>query len=217
LQSSNYSNRYIIGKPLNLLLGYTYLGVDQLTGIYTYEDVNKDSVLNTKDYRYQGTTDPDFFGGFSNILQYKDFELSLLFEFRKQTGRHAIFGHSNTPGIFVNQPVAVLNRWQKPGDISTYQKYTQASGTPASKAASSTMFSSAALTDASFIRLKNIAFYYSLPERLTKKIKSQSCKFFVQCQNLLTITKYIGADPENQNIQVLPPLRVFTLGFTMNF
>lgn len=217
LQSSNYANRYIIGKPLNLLLGYTYLGVDQQTGIYTYEDVNKDSVLNTKDYGYQGTTDPDFFGGFSNVLQYKGLELSFLFEFRKQTGRHAIFGQSNTPGIFLNQPVAVLDRWQKPGDVSTYQKYTQASGTPASKAASNTMFSSAALTDASFIRLKNIAFYYSIPERLAKKIKSQSCKFFFQCQNLLTITKYVGADPENQNIQVLPPLRVFTLGFTMNF
>lgn len=217
LNNSSYANRYIIGKPLNLFLGFTYLGVDEQTGIYNYDDTNQDGILNTRDYKYQGTTDPDFFGGLNNTLQYKGIELSFLFEFRKQMGRHAIFGHSNTPGTFINQPVAVLDRWRKPGDVTTYQKYTQASGTPASTAASRIIFSSAALTDASFIRLKNVVLYYSLPERLMKKIKSQSCKFFLQGQNLLTITKYVGADPENQNLQVLPPLRIFTFGFTMTF
>jgi hypothetical protein len=217
LNNSSYANRYIIGKPLNLFLGFTYLGVDEQTGIYDYDDANQDGILNTRDYKYQGTTDPDFFGGLNNTLQYKGIELSFLFEFRKQMGRHAIFGHSNTPGTFINQPIAVLDRWRKPGDITTYQKYTQASGTPASTAASRIIFSNAALTDASFIRLKNVVLYYSLPERLMKKIKSQSCKFFLQGQNLLTITKYVGADPENQNLQVLPPLRIFTFGFTMTF
>jgi TonB-dependent starch-binding outer membrane protein SusC len=217
LSSSNYSNRYILGKPLNLLIGYTYQGVDPQSGIYQFDDKNKDGILNTSDYAYQGTTDPDFYGGLNNIIRYKNMELSFLFEFRKQVGRHAIFGNSNTPGGFANQPLAVLNRWQKPGDVSEYQKFTQSFGTPASDAASRTYISSAALTEASYIRLKNIALYFSLPERMTKKVGFNSCQLFLQGQNIFTSTKYVGADPENQNIQALPPMSVFTFGFNINF
>lgn len=217
LANSNYASRYIIDKPINLFIGYSYLGVDLLTGIYKFEDENKDGLLNNQDYSYQGTTDPEFFGGLNNILQYKKIELSFLFEFRKQKGRHAIFGYSGFPGSFINQPVAVLDRWQKPGDVSTYQQFTQSYGTVASNAASHIQNSSAALTDASFIRLKTLALYYALPEKLLKEINAESCKVYLQGQNLLTITNYIGADPENQNLQVLPPLRVFTIGFNINF
>lgn len=217
LKNSNYANRYIIGKPLNLLLGYTFLGVDKQSGMYSYDDVNRDGILNSKDYLYQGTTDPDFFGGFGNVLQFKGVDLSIFFEFRKQRGRHPIYGYTNTPGSFVNQPVAVMDRWQKPGDMSTYQKYTQAPGNQASAAASRLIFSNAVLTNASFVRLRNMAISYSLSEMPTKKLKTLSSKLYLQCQNLLTFTNYIGADPENQSIQVLPPLRTITLGLNVNF
>lgn len=217
LASSNYVGRYIPGKPINLLIGYTYLGVDPLTGIYQFGDTNKDGLLNSQDYTYQGSTDPDFFGGFNNTVQYKNIGLSFLFEFRKQLGRHAIFGYSGLPGTIGNQPLAVLDRWQNPGDVATYQRFTQSYGTAASDAASRTPNSGAALTDASFIRLKTLALSYSLPEKFLKGIKAGSCKFYLQGQNLFTITRYTGADPENQNLQVLPPLGVFTVGINVNF
>jgi hypothetical protein len=217
LATSNYASRYMIGKPINIFIGYTYLGVDPLTGIYKFDDKNKDGVLNNQDYSYQGTTDPDFFGGFNNIIQYKNIEFSFLFEFRKQMGSHAIFGGYGLPGTMGNQPLAVLDRWQNPGDVSTYQKFTQSYGTPASDAASLTSNSSAALTDASFIRLKTLAVYYTLPQKLLKRIKAESCKFYLQGQNLLTFTRYVGADPENQNLQFLPPLKVLTAGINIIF
>ncbi|MFA6275786.1 MAG: SusC/RagA family TonB-linked outer membrane protein [Pedobacter sp.] len=217
LENSNYASTYIIGKPVNISLGYTYLGIDRQTGIYQFDDKNKDGILNTLDYSYQGTTDPKFFGGLTNTVQFKNMELSFLVEFREQVGRHAIFGYSSFPGSFTNQPVAALDRWQKPGDESTYQKYTQAYGTPAADAASRMQNSGAALTDASFIRLKNLSLSYIFPERLLGKMKIESCKLFLQSQNLFTITNYVGADPENQNLQVLPPLRVITAGININF
>lgn len=217
LANSSYASSYILGRPINLFIGYTYLGVDPQMGIYKFEDKNKDGLLNNLDYSYQGTTDPDFFGGFNNIIQYKNFELSFLFEFRKQMGRHAIFGSFVMPGTADNQPLAVLDRWQRPGDVSTYQQFTQSYGTPISEAASRASNSSAVLTDASFIRLKTFALYYSLPGKLLKRMKAESCKLYLQGQNLLTITNYIGADPENQNLQALPTLRVLTLGINLNF
>lgn len=217
LATSNYATRYIIGKPISLNIGYTYLGIDPATGVYRFDDKNKDGLLNNQDYSYQGTTNPDFFGGLNNIFNYKHFELSFLFEFRKQTGRHAIFGYSYFPGSMVNQPVAVLDRWRKAGDVSTYQQFTQSYGSAAALAAGQAQNSSAAWTDASFVRLKNLALYYSLPATLTRKIKSTSVKVFLQGQNLLTLTDYIGADPENQSMIVLPPLRVLTAGMNIHF
>lgn len=217
LEKSNYANEYIIGKPLNLLIGYTYLGVDPQTGVYQFDDKNKDGLLNTQDYSYQGTTDPDFFGGFSNTFQFKNLELSFLFEFRKQVGRHAIFGYSNFAGLLNNQPIAALDRWQKPGDIAEYQRYTQDFGSQAADAGSRIQNSSAALTDASFIRLKNLSVSYSFPTKLIKRVGLQSLQLYFQSQNLFTITKYVGADPENQNLQVLPPLSVFATGININF
>jgi len=217
LAKSNYANQFIIGKPLNLLIGYTYLGVNSQTGVYQFDDKNKDGLLNTQDYSFQGTTDPDYFGGLSNTFQYKNIEISFLFEFRKQVGRHAIFGYSSFAGLLNNQPIAALNRWQKPGDVTEYQMYTQAFGTPAADAASRIQNSSAALTDASFVRLKNLSVSYSVPARMIKRFGLESLQLYFQSQNLFTITKYVGADPENQNLQALPPLSVFAAGININF
>ena len=218
LAGSSYASRYFIGKPIsNNIVGYSYLGINNQTGIYQFEDKNRDGLLNTLDYAYQGTMNPDFFGGLNNIIQYKQFELSFLFEFRKQLGRHAIFGYSNTPGSFVNQPVAVLDRWQKPGDNATYQLFNQSFGTPASNAASKTSTSSAALTDASFIRLRNLSLSYTIAGSYLEKLKIQNCRIYFQAQNLLTITNYIGADPESQNIQALSPLKMLTFGINATF
>jgi hypothetical protein len=101
--------------------------------------------------------------------------------------------------------------------ITKKQKTLIWSGPEKGGAYTRTQISSAVLTNASFVRLKNLALYYSLPEKLSKKMKFESCRFYLQSQNLLTITKYVGADPENQSLQALPPLRVFTIGINMNF
>ena len=45
----------------------------------------------------------------------------------------------------------------------------------------------------------------------------ESCKLFAQGQNVLTITKYKGLDPENQSLNFLTPLRFFTVGFKIIF
>lgn len=219
LASSSYATQYMIGKPVNMQMGYHYLGVDPQTGIYQFEDVNKNGQMDwdNSDYVYLGTTDPKFYGGLQNTLQYKGWELSFFLEFRKQRGLNPIASSGTLNGDLLNQPKDVLQRWQKPGDIAPYQRYTQDYNSPLYEAAYFLSVSDAIFTDASFMRLKNASLSYTLPEGLLKKAAIRQCRLFIQGQNLLTFTRYVGADPENQSIVGLPPLRIITGGIQITF
>ena len=214
IATSSYATQYMVGKPLNLSIGYHFLGVDSLTGIYKFDDINKDNVLNSGDYQYLGTKNPKYYGGLSNSIEWKNFDVDFLFEFRNQLGTHPVYGNTTAPGGSINQPVAVLERWQKPGDNKPYQRFTQASG-PASTAMINMFRSDAALTDASYIRFKNIAVGYSLPGKLMKKIGIQKCRMYLLGQNLFIITDYLG-NPETQSTNSLPPLKMTTAGIQIN-
>lgn len=218
LITSSYGTTYIIGKPLNINYAYHYLGVDPQTGIYKMQDVNNDNQLNNKDYLYGGTYDPVFFGGLQNSFQYKGWQLTFLLQFTRQMGTDPIFSSYTANGDIINQPIAVLNHWKKPGDNVPYERYTQDFSNPAYYPAIYNIAASdAILTNASFIRLKNLAVSYIFPESWIKSIKMEKCKLYFQAQNLLTITKYKGADPESQNPSSLPPLRMFTTGIQFIF
>lgn len=187
------------------------------TGVYTFEDVNKDGVLTQAgDYRFLGNIDPKFYGGIQNNITYKNFDLAFFFQFTKQMGPSFINQvGSYSPGRVFNQPVGVLDRWQKPGDITTVQKFA-ADFFGASSKQSTYSNSDAAYSDASFIKLKNVSFSYRLPTKLLKSIGMSSCKIFTEAQNLLTITNYLGADPETKDIYILPPLRTIAFGIQLN-
>jgi len=73
--------------------------------------------------------------------------------------------------------------------------------------------STAAIGDASFIRLKNIQLSYRLP--INKSLSN--VRFYVQGQNLLTITNYFGVDPEFTLTGFLPPLKTWAFGVQLNF
>jgi hypothetical protein len=73
--------------------------------------------------------------------------------------------------------------------------------------------SSGAYSDASFLRLKSLSVSYNLGN--SKKIKFQSARIFLNAQNLITITKYMGHDPETTSFYSLPPLRTIVLGFQL--
>jgi hypothetical protein len=127
----------------------------------------------------------------------------------KQTGHNYLYGF--LPGYFgQNQPTAVLNRWQKAGDITNIQRYNQ--NLSIYTAYNNANLSDLVYSDASYIRLKNVSLSWTLPEKWEQKAHLQRCKFYVQGQNLLTFTKYKGLDPETKSSTTLPPLRVVTLG-----
>jgi hypothetical protein len=115
-----------------------------------------------------------------------------------------------------NQSTSVLDRWKKPGEITNTQLYTTTSpGSVVYYYYSSA--SDGAVSDASFIRLKNAALSYSFPMKWSSRIKAELIRCYLQGQNLITWTKYKGGDPETKSASYLPPLKVFTAGIQITF
>jgi len=211
LESSTYSQIYRIGEPLNIRLLYNNLGVDPQTGVYQYEDINKDGRISwPEDQQTVADLNPEYYGGLQNNLQYKRLTLDFLFQFVKQKNSSYPMGFA---GQMSNQQVRKLDSWQQPGNNSPYPMYTQSYS---SDAASSTYLfsdSNASIVDASFIRLKNISLTYDVPVSL----KEIQLKIKLQGQNLWTITRYEDGDPEFIKSGYLPPLKVITAGIQLIF
>lgn len=213
LEASTYKNRYVIGQPLNIQKLYHYTGLDPLTGVYKFEDVNGNGALNAADDKQTiKNLNPKFYGGIQNTIHYRNLDFDFLFQFVKQENFNENAGNP-MPGTMYNQPSGVLAYWKNPGDRGPYQGYSN-SNAARSLANSRFLQSDAIISDASFIRLKNISLSYRLPQEWTKKM---SCRLSIQGQNVLTFTKYRGIDPEFKLSGYLPPLRIYTTSIQITF
>jgi TonB-linked SusC/RagA family outer membrane protein len=214
LESSTYKNTYIIGAPLNIVRLYHYTGVDPQTGIYTFEDVNGDGMLtDLEDKQTVRDLNPSYFGGIHNQLVYKNWQLDFLLQFVKQQN-YNLPRTLGISGTMANQSTAVLEHWQQVGDTGPTQLYTSGLNGDAENALYRYGASDAGITDTSFLRLKNVALHYTIPEQWMRNV---SCKLSLEGQNLLTFTPYKGDDPEFAGIGNLPPLRVLTAGVQFIF
>lgn len=215
LDMSSYRSSFVEGHSLSVIRALKYQGVDLETGIYQFQDIDSNNVLNTLDYQVLGQTDPKYYGGMHFGIGIKNWQLDFLVEFRKQLGRNLIATQSNSiPGYWMdNQPILALDRWPHNSENPLYQRATTQAGTEAYNAAVTLLpGSDAAFSDASFIRGKNVAISYRFKLSALSKI---SGKVYIRGQNLFTITNYLGADPENQNLYMLPPLRTIVGGLQL--
>ncbi len=218
LSSSIYANDFIIGQSINIIKAYPFKGVDSKEGRYLFTDTDGNLTDNPNSDPANRTVvinkDPKFFGGLGNTISYKGIQLDFLLQVVKQLAPKywpAPPGSNKT-----NQPVWVLDRWQKTGDQKPVQKYT-ATDFKAYSAYYNVPFSDDFYVDASYIRLKNASLSYILPQMIRKKLSLENGRVFINCQNLFTITSFKGLDPETQSSISLPPLRVFTAGFQLTF
>lgn len=218
---SPYYGVYKIGYPLSMSRVLKSRGVDPATGDYYFEDLNGngktdiDPSLKTEDDRYILDRTTQYFGGLTNTFSYKNFELSFLLYFKKQIGTSALYS-GLYPGEIGNQPVTVLNRWLKPGDITDVPRF---STNPYANESYYPNFrnSDGLWVDASFIRLQNMSISYEIPQRLKKSIALKNGKLFLKVQNMFVISNYDGLDPEVQTISTPPLPRIITGGFSINF
>ncbi|MCO5263982.1 MAG: TonB-dependent receptor, partial [Lentimicrobium sp.] len=82
------------------------------------------------------------------------------------------------------------------------------------------------IEDGSYLRVKNIQFGYTLPESILKKMGASVWRFYISAENLLTLTKYTGADPEigarssfdiGIDRGIYPQARTWRVGTTITF
>jgi TonB-dependent starch-binding outer membrane protein SusC len=216
LANSSYADDLVIGQPFNIIKVYHFLSVNSGTGAYQVADVHGTPTANPDpltDQHVLININPKYYGGLDNSFTYRGIQLSFLLQFTKQSGSNFRFGNA-LPGVFnTNEPVNVLARWRHPGDVSTIQKYNSDYTLFAPYANAEN--SDAGFSDASFIRFKNAALSYMLPVKLQRRMKVQNCRIYMQAQNLFTLTRYIGMDPETKSSGTLPPLKIVTFGLQL--
>ena len=212
------TSRITEGLPLGSHFEVSWAGVDQATGAPLYYKKNGTiTTIYSADDKVQnfGTWEAPWKGGFSSSLRFGGFDISVLFTF--QQGAKKV----DNLEYFVENPIgflsggynqsASLNFWKQPGDVAT---------TPSPLYA--TNFSSKIIHDASFIRLRDLTFSYTVPKATLKNNKIVSnARFFVQGSNLFIWTKWRGMDPEagpnNINLSEFPNPRAITAGLNITF
>lgn len=183
--------RYKEGIPMYSFYMHHQLGVDPQTGAPIFEDVNGDGVFDpNEDRTIVGNANPDFFGGLSNNLSYKNFDLSVFIQYKygnDELNWNRFFQeHGGTRNT--NFLSSQLNRWQEPGDQTMVPKMT-------SENYASNLRPSRFVEDGSYIRLKSATIGYTLPRKWFGGHIS-NFRIYITGHNLLTITNYSGLDPE---------------------
>jgi TonB-linked SusC/RagA family outer membrane protein len=177
---------------------YHQTRVNPETGDAEYQDVNGDGTINVADRQLVGNAWPDFFGGFSNTVAYKGFDLGLNLYFEKgakiMNMNRFFLVHGGTQRNIGYVPDQ-LNRWQKPGDETSIPRLTT---DPNSNNYGGVVqnLSDRYLEDGSFVRLRTLSLGYTVPKALLTRFRLASLRAYVQATNLFTITPYSGLDPE---------------------
>jgi len=166
--------------------------LNEKTGEITYT-----SNYNEATFQDVGTSSPKFQGGINTAIRWKGFTLSATGNFICGNKiYHQTREVMDSDGAYVVYNQMTFNnglgwkRWEKKGDIATH---------PAAKFNgnnSSNSLSSRYLEDGSYFRLKNVTFSYDFPQAWMKKAKMQGLRLYVSGDNLWTVTKFSGMDPE---------------------
>ncbi len=213
LEGSTYANRYVIGESIYVAKLLDYQGINSV-GQYTFTDYNGDGKITAPDdAQALRTLGPKYYGGLQNTVSYGNFRLAFLVQFVKQEGWN-YFRTMATAGVMLNQPAALLNVWSPANPDGIIMPYTPGTDEVTNTLTDHFINSTAAVGDASFVRLKNIQLNYRIP--LWDGFV-QNANIYVQGQNLWTWTKYFGLDPEFVTTGFLPPLKTLSMGLQLTF
>lgn len=155
-----------------------------------YQDINNDGVINRYDIVYIGNSMPKITGGFGVNFGYKGLRLTTYFHMRlKYDIINRARMNSENMYNYNNQSVAVLNRWRFEGDETNIPKALYGRGY-------NWLGSDRFIEDGSFLRLKQITLSYTLPRRWLSPLGISKLNVYATGQDLFTMTKYSGQDPE---------------------
>lgn len=188
------------GEDVDTWYGTEWAGVDPATGDPLWYTTNENGErVTTNSYseasKHQvvlGKMSPDFYGGFSTSLSWKDIDLSAVFGY-SVGGK--IFNYDRTmydsDGAYVNYNQMNLkdgwSRWEKPGDIATHPRAFYSNNTNSSRG------SSRYLEDASYLRLRNLTVGYTFPFKIPQV---QRVRVYFSGENLFVLSGFSGIDPE---------------------
>ena len=210
-------------------------------GIFQVEDIGNPKVpvhvlnpnpkagdLKMKDQNGDGDVDgddrivvdgayPDYIYSFGFNVGYKRFSLTAFFQ-----GVEGLKTRLNNWGVdpFMQGTAPTkewVNGWTPENRSNTMPAIYIAGYAGVANYAGSTYY----LQDASYLRLKNIMLSYDFPKELISRMKAKELNVYVSADNLLTITKFKGGDPERTsltgNLAQYPQARIFNVGLNIKF
>lgn len=157
-------------------------------GDMRFEEVVEDHIINEKDLQVIGDPNPDLYGNFNFNLRYKNLTLETLFTY--SYGNDAYNGlraNLESGSNIYNQATSMQNRWVANGQKTDIPRavYKDPMG--------NSRFSDRWIEDASFLKFKTLSVSYKVPLNLSYL---QEITVWGTVNNLFTLTKYKGADPE---------------------
>ncbi|WP_157986683.1 SusC/RagA family TonB-linked outer membrane protein [Chitinophaga alhagiae] len=228
------------GDPLGLMYGYQVAGIFRTAhdldaypqwvtgnkiGDWIIKDQNNDGKIDENDRAVLGHGFPDFIYGLNSTLQYRNIDLSFIVQgvqgvnvingnVRHQFGIHNV----NTSPAYYNN----IFDPQQPDKAAEYPAPLASGVTPLNN------LTNMAVSDASFLRLRNVTLGYTLPAGVLRKVKIQALRCYVTAQNLFTITRYNWYNPETSvtgdsvyrpgvDQGTYPANRVFIAGLNLGF
>ncbi|MEO6523074.1 MAG: TonB-dependent receptor [Mucilaginibacter sp.] len=199
------ASTYFVGQPLLEFFVSRYAGVNAADGNAMFYDINNNITYSptAADRVLAGSQLPTGYGGINNNFTYKGVTLSAFVQFQygnKIQNTDGTFLLRSGSGLDRNQDAAVLRRWQKPGDVTDQPRAYYNTGTPGT-VGGITYLTPYTLTDrfiedGSYIRLKTVTLSYDFPSKLLKRVNIRSLQVYAQAYNVVTWTKFTGADPE---------------------
>ena len=235
--------RYDVGVPFGSFYGYVADGIIQTTdelaalntnsptGFYQtsgtapgdirFRDLNGDGVINDRDRTFIGNPNPDFTYGLNNTFAYKGFDLNVFLQGSQGNDVYNLNRYYLEGGLAAatNAGSITLDRWTGPGTSNYVPRAVY------NDPNQNIRISSHYVENGSYMRIKLLTLGYTLPQSLLTTLHSQRIRVYVSAQNLATITKYNGFDPElgNQGNSIgidrgiYPQARVFTGGVNLSF
>ena len=174
------------GDPANSLQG-----ADLKVGDLKFVDTNGDGIITADDKTYLGDPNPDVTMGLTLGASWKGFDLNV-------TG-YAALGQQVarsyrkfTDGEYENFTTEVYDYWNGEGTSDKYPQFAAMN-----RGVNWQAISDLYIEDAGYFRLQNLTVGYDFAKSLLKKTLFQQFRLYFAAQNLFTITKYKGMDPEN--------------------
>lgn len=223
------------GEPVGVFYGYEYQGVNQggdfpaglggysgsEAGDELFTDVDGNGTITGDDRKIIGDPNPDWTAGMNNNFRYKGFDLNVFFQ-ASVGGDIFSYTFLELASGESNATKEVLNAWTPSNS---------GSNVPSAKVREKRI-NSRFVYDGSYVRLKNLALGYNLPDDTVQRFGMQGIRLGLSAQNLLTFTDFPGTDPEasyqssgNQESNVnkgfdygsYPNIRSLTLSVNLKF
>ena len=224
----NGTDQTILGRSVNSIYGYVADGlfksqaeVDNSAtqpgkglGRIRYKDLNGDGIIDSKDQKFLGTTDPDFTYGLNASISFRQFDLVFFLQGVQGVQEYNTYKgltdfSSIAPGA--NWGMRTLSAWTPQNPGSTIPALTTVDRN--NEGRSSTYY----IENGSYLKLRNIQLGYNLKDAL-KSINVKSARIYVQASNLFTVKSksYTATDPENPN-NIYPIPVIGTMGINLSF